>query len=82
VDDLLFASVHEVWPGHFLQFLHSNVSKSRIGQIVQALKRDARYLSAIGLHTRVMTVVESEMFFLEGAFLDPGNAPTGSARHL
>ena len=22
--DLLFITVHEVWPGHFLQFLHSN----------------------------------------------------------
>jgi hypothetical protein len=109
VDDLLFTSVHEVWPGHFLQFLHSNASKSRIGQlfvgyayaegwahyteemmwdagldagrpeahigqIVQALKRDARYLSAIGLHTRGMTVAESEKLFLDGAFLDPGNA--------
>jgi len=109
VNDLLFTSVHEVWPGHFLQFLHSNASKSRIGQlfvgyayaegwahyteemmwdagleagkpeahigqIVQALKRDARYLSAIGLHTRGMTVAQSEKLFLEGAFLDPGNA--------
>ena len=25
--------MHEVWPGHFLQFLHSNASKSRIGQL-------------------------------------------------
>jgi uncharacterized protein (DUF885 family) len=109
VDDLLFTSVHEVWPGHFLQFLHANRCRSRIGQlfvgyayaegwahyteemmwdsgldagsseahigqIVQALKRDARYLSAIGLHTRGMTVAESEKLFLEGAFLDPGNA--------
>jgi uncharacterized protein (DUF885 family) len=30
---LLFISVHEVWPGHFLQFLHSNRSKTRVGQI-------------------------------------------------
>jgi uncharacterized protein (DUF885 family) len=109
IDDLLFTSAHEVWPGHFLQFLHSNASKSRIGQlfvgyayaegwahyteemmwdagldadrpeahigqIVQALKRNARYLSAIGLHTRGMTVAESETLFLDGAFLDPGNA--------
>ena len=27
--DLLFTSVHEVWPGHFLQFLHANRSPSR-----------------------------------------------------
>lgn len=31
--DLLFTSVHEVWPGHFLQFLHANRSPSRFGQI-------------------------------------------------
>ena len=31
--DLLFTSVHEVWPGHFLQFLHSNRSSWRFGQV-------------------------------------------------
>ena len=107
--DLLFTSAHEVWPGHFLQFLHANRNRSRIGQlyvgyayaegwahyteemmwdaglragspeahvgqIVGALKRDARYLSAIGLHTQGMTVAESEKLFLDGALLDPGNA--------
>ena len=30
---LLITSVHEVWPGHFLQFLHSNRSKSKVGQV-------------------------------------------------
>jgi len=107
--DLLFTSAHEVWPGHFLQFLHANRNRSRvgqlfvgyayaegwahyteemmwdaglragnpeahIGQIVGALKRDARYLSAIGLHTQGMTVAQSERLFLDGALLDPGNA--------
>ena len=106
---LLFTSAHEVWPGHFLQFLHANQSRSRIGQlnvgyayaegwahyceemmwdaglragspeahigqIVGALSRNARYLSAIGLHTQGMTVAESEKLFLDGAFRDPGNA--------
>ena len=28
--DLLFVSAHEVWPGHFLQFLHSNRAPSEI----------------------------------------------------
>ncbi len=32
-DDLLFTSVHEVWPGHFLNFLHANESKSMIGRL-------------------------------------------------
>ena len=27
---LLYVSVHEVWPGHFLQFLHSNRNPSKI----------------------------------------------------
>src|SRR5688572_15472146 len=31
--DLLFTSVHEVWPGHFLQFLHSNRNPSLIARL-------------------------------------------------
>jgi uncharacterized protein (DUF885 family) len=30
---LLFTSVHEVWPGHFLQFLHSNANPSKLEAI-------------------------------------------------
>jgi uncharacterized protein (DUF885 family) len=30
---LLFTSSHEVWPGHFLQFLHANRSPFQFGQI-------------------------------------------------
>jgi hypothetical protein len=106
---LLFVSVHEVWPGHFLNFLHSNQVKSQIGrvfvgyafaegwghyaeemmweaglgggdprlhigQLTNALRRNARYLSAIGLHTRGMTLAESERLFQEEALVDPGNA--------
>ncbi|HZN98708.1 MAG TPA: DUF885 domain-containing protein [Gemmatimonadales bacterium] len=106
--DLLFTSVHEVWPGHFLNFLHSNRARSmfgrifvgyafaegwahyteemmwdaglgngdpevHIGQLMNALLRNARYLSAIGLHTKGMTVVQSEKLFRE-AYQDPGNA--------
>lgn len=32
-NDLLFTSVHEVWPGHFLQFLHANRSPYPFGQL-------------------------------------------------
>jgi hypothetical protein len=109
VGTLLFVSVHEVWPGHFLNFLHSNRVKSQIGrvfvgyafsegwghyaeemmweaglgngdpslhigQLMNALMRNARYLSAIGLHTRGMALAESERIFREEAFLDPGNS--------
>ena len=31
--ELLFVSVHEVWPGHFLNFLHANRSKNQFGRI-------------------------------------------------
>lgn len=113
--DLLFTSVHEVWPGHFLNFLHSNRVQStfgrifvgyafaegwahyteemmweaglgkgnpeiHIGQLLNALLRNARYLSAIGLHTKGMTVAESERLFREQAYQDPGNARQQAAR--
>ena len=106
---LLFVSAHEVWPGHFLHFLHANRSASKIGQLfqsyaftegwahyteemmrdaglhegdaeaqvgqlMQALWRNVRFVSAIGLHTGSMTLEESERLFREAAFLDPGNA--------
>jgi len=105
--DLLFTSAHEVWPGHFLQFLHANRAASKfgqvfvgyayaegwghyaeelmweaglggdpethIGQLLNALLRNVRYLSAIGLHTHGMTVAESEKMFREG-YQDPGTA--------
>jgi uncharacterized protein DUF885 len=113
--DLLFTSVHEVWPGHFLQFQHAvrNPSKvasmwigyayaegwahyaeemmwevglgdrnpeMRIGQLSNALLRNVRYLSAIGLHTQGMTVAQSEKLFRESAFADAGTARQQAAR--
>ena len=113
--DLLFTSVHEVWPGHFLNFLHSNRAESifgklfvgyafaegwahyseemmwdaglnngdpetHIGQLSNALLRDCRYLSAIGLHTKGMTVAESEKLFKEQCYQDEGNARQQAAR--
>jgi len=112
---LLFTSVHEVWPGHFLQFLHSNSNPDKlealwvgyafaegwahyceemmieeglgrgdpelhIGQIMDALLRDVRLLSSIGLHTESWTVAQSEKMFREQAFQDPGNARQQAAR--
>ena len=112
--DLLQTSIHEVWPGHFLEGLHTNRSgnpvseiassytftegwahyteemmtdlglendpETRIGQLVNALLRDVRFLSSLGLHTGGMTVAESEQLFLEKAYLDPGNARQQAAR--
>ncbi|HEX4496397.1 MAG TPA: DUF885 domain-containing protein [Thermoanaerobaculia bacterium] len=31
--DLLFVTIHEVWPGHFLQFLHSNRTESELARL-------------------------------------------------
>ena len=112
---LLFTSAHEVWPGHFLQFLHSNRSdwkfgqlfvgyafaegwahyteemmfdagvggatpEVHIGQLSEALLRDVRFLSAIGMHTGGMTMAESERMFREKGLQDPGNARQQAAR--
>jgi uncharacterized protein (DUF885 family) len=113
--DLLYTSVHEVWPGHFLQFLHANRNPSmiaalwvgyayaegwahyceemmweeglsqgdpagRVGQLANALLRDARFISAIGLHTQGMTVAQSERLFLDSAFASVGDARQQAAR--
>ena len=51
-----------------------------IGQLSEALLRDVRLLSAIGLHTHGMTVAQSEKMFREQAFQDPGNARQQAAR--
>jgi uncharacterized protein (DUF885 family) len=112
---LLFTSVHEVWPGHYLQFLHANANpdkleaiwvgygyaegwahyaeemmyeeglgkgdpESHIGQLRDALLRDVRLLSSIGLQTEGMTEAQSEKMFREQAFQDPGNAKQQAAR--
>jgi uncharacterized protein (DUF885 family) len=54
--------------------------ETHIGQLMNALLRNARYLSAIGLHTKGMTVAQSERLFREEAFQDAGNARQQAAR--
>ncbi|MEP6787067.1 MAG: DUF885 domain-containing protein [Acidobacteriota bacterium] len=112
---LLFTSVHEVYPGHFVQFLHANRSKSKfgqvfvgyafaegwahyteemmydeglgagdpemhIGQLQEALLRNVRFLSAIGMHTKGMTVDESKKMFIEQGLRSEGEAEQQSNR--
>lgn len=112
---LLFTSAHEVWPGHFLQFLHANRSSSKlgqlfvgyafaegwahyteemmweaglgnnepemhIGQLLEALLRNVRFVSAIEMHTGKMTVEDSEKMFLEEGYQDAANARQQAAR--
>ena len=107
--DLLAISAHEVWPGHFLERMHTsrtanNIGRHfgvttfsegwahyteqmmwdaglgdgdpevRIGQLLNALLRNVRYISAIGLHAEGMTVEESQQLFLDKGFQDFGNA--------
>jgi uncharacterized protein (DUF885 family) len=51
-----------------------------IGQLTDALLRDVRFLSSIGMHTHGMTPAQSEKMFLERAYQDPGNARQQAAR--
>ena len=113
--NLLFTTVHEVMPGHFVQFLHANRSLSlfgqlfvgyayaegwahyseqmmwdaglnagdaetHVGQISEALLRDCRFLSAIGLHARGMTQDQSRAMFVSQCYQDEGTARQQAAR--
>ena len=120
--DLLGTSIHEIWPGHFLNFLHANRAESlfgrlfvgyafaegfahyseelmieaglpdsgvmegltpdeiRVGQISNALLRNCRYLSAIGLHSGKMSVEQSKQFFMTECYQAEGTAIQQSAR--
>jgi uncharacterized protein (DUF885 family) len=60
--------------------LNKGDAESHIGQLNEALLRDVRLLSAIGLHTHGMTVAQSEKMFREQAFQDPGNARQQASR--
>ena len=60
--------------------LGSGDPEVHIGQLTNALLRDVRFLSAIGLHVRGMTVQDSERMFRESAFQDAGNARQQAAR--
>jgi uncharacterized protein (DUF885 family) len=113
--NLLYTSAHEVYPGHFLQYLHAHRAPSKIGQLFvgygfsegwahyaeemmhdaglsagdpemhigqlhDALLRNVRFVSAIGLHTQGMTVEEAKQLFREKSFTDEGNALQQAAR--
>jgi len=113
--NLLFTSVHEVWPGHFLQFLHSNRAESmfgkvyvgyafaegwahyaeemmwdeglgngdpetHIGQLYNATLRNVRFLSAIGMHTKGMTLEQSKKMFMDEGYQAEGTAEQQAAR--
>lgn len=112
--DLLFITIHEVWPGHFLHGLHQKAQPSavlktywnyamgegwahyteemmwdagvsddervHVGQLQNALLRNVRYMSAIGLHTGGMTQEQSLAMFRDHAFQDEANARQQAVR--
>jgi hypothetical protein len=60
--------------------LGANDPETHVGQLTEALLRDVRFLSAIGLHTGKMSVAESEKMFRESAFADAADARQQAAR--
>ena len=52
----------------------------KVGQLSNALLRNCRYLSAIGLHARGMTVAQSEELFKTECYQDAGNSKQQAAR--
>ena len=54
--------------------LSNNDPEMHIGQLQEALLRNVRFISAIGLHTKGMTVAESKKMFIEQGFQDEANA--------
>ena len=113
--DLLFTTVHEVWPGHFLQGLHERNSESRvlktfcsyamsegwahyaeqmmleqgaggadprahIGQLLNALLRNARFVAAIGMHTRGMKLEEAITLFQKRGMQDKATSRQQAVR--
>ena len=114
VHDLLFITIHEVWPGHFAHALHLRRNPSRVlkstwnyttaegwahyaeemmweagvdpdprahvGQLLNALLRDVRALSALGLHTEGWDVERSRHMFVEHGFQDEASAAQQAVR--
>jgi uncharacterized protein (DUF885 family) len=60
--------------------LNAGDDEAHIGQLLNALLRNVRFLSATGLHTQGMTVATSEMMFKTLAFRDDADARQQAAR--
>jgi uncharacterized protein (DUF885 family) len=108
-------SVHEVYPGHYVQFLvnrlnpdlvrrtyhsgadaegwalyceqmmidaglHNSDPIFRLAQLQAALLRACRYLAAIRMHTRGMTVAQASVFFENNAYENHHNAEVEALR--
>ncbi len=63
--------------------LNNGDPETHVGQLSNALLRNCRYLSAIGLHARGMTQEQSYRMFRERMLSGRGQCQAaGSARHL
>ena len=60
--------------------LNNGNTETHIGQLINALMRNVRFLSAIGLHTQRMRVETSKKMFRELALRDEKNAHQQAAR--
>ncbi|MHA2248361.1 MAG: DUF885 domain-containing protein [Candidatus Hodarchaeales archaeon] len=114
---LEMVTVHEAWPGHYLQLLYNKQSKSdisklfarsvsmiegwahyceemvleqgyepfdriklEIGQLIGALVRNCRYIAAIKMHCKGMSIDKAKKLFLEKAFMTERNAEIEARR--
>jgi uncharacterized protein (DUF885 family) len=53
---------------------------THVGQLTQALLRDARLLCSIGMHTKGMSLADCEKIMTDEAFQNPGQARQQAAR--
>jgi uncharacterized protein (DUF885 family) len=111
---LISTSIHEVYPGHYEQYLwtlqiHSKVRqllycgttsegwahyteqmmldegfstdpKVRIGQLIDALLRDSRFIAGLEMHTGKMTLDQAKTFFVEQGYQVPPIAEVEARR--
>lgn len=111
---LISTAIHEVYPGHYEQYLwtlkihskvrqllycgtnsegwahyteqmmldegYSNDPRVRIGQLIDALLRDARFIVGLEMHTGTMTLEQGEKFFIEEGYQVPPIAKVESRR--
>src|SRR3546814_13976908 len=60
--------------------LNEGDPETHIGQLSNALLRDCRFLSAIGMHAGGMTMEQSRKMFVDQCYQDEGNARQQAAR--
>lgn len=110
-------TIHEAWPGHYLQLLFGNQTESdvakmfaysyamiegwahyteemiyesgyapfdrdhlHVGQLLEALIRNVRYVVAIRMHCRGMSIDEATTMFREKAYMSQTNAEIEARR--